>query len=64
MAKVHIKSEKLTPFSGIFSIMEHFDALLSETINSTLGRRYKWFGYQYSEVIRSLLCVFSVEVPA
>ena len=40
MAKVHIKSEKLTPFSGIFSIMEHFDALLSETINSTLG----WVG--------------------
>lgn len=58
MAKVHIKSEKLTPFGGIFSIMEHFDALLSETIDSTLGHRCKWFGYQYSEIIRSLLCVY------
>lgn len=58
MAKVHIKSEKLTPFGGIFSIMEHFDALLSETIDSTLGYRCKWYGYQYSEIIRSLLCVY------
>ena len=28
MAKVQIKSEKITPFGGIFSIMEQFDALL------------------------------------
>ena len=45
MAKVHIKSEKLTPFGGIFSIMEHFDALLSEMIDSTLDWHCKWFGY-------------------
>ena len=25
MAKVQIKSEKLTPFGGIFSIMEQFE---------------------------------------
>ncbi|EIY79037.1 hypothetical protein HMPREF1072_01136, partial [Bacteroides uniformis CL03T00C23] len=25
MAKIQIKSEKLTPFGGIFSIMEKFD---------------------------------------
>lgn len=25
MAKIQIKSEKLTPFGGIFSIMEQFD---------------------------------------
>ena len=36
MAKVQIKSEKLTPFGGIFSIMEQFDALLAQTIDSTL----------------------------
>ena len=29
MAKVQIKSEKLTPFGGIFSIMEKFDSMLS-----------------------------------
>lgn len=39
MAKVRIKSEKLTPFGGIFSIMEQFDALLSQTIDTTLGIR-------------------------
>ena len=29
MAKVAIKSEKLTPFGGFFSIMEQFDSKLS-----------------------------------
>ena len=29
MAKVQIKSEQITPFGGIFSIMEQFDILLS-----------------------------------
>ena len=37
MAKVQIKTEKLTPFGGFFSIMEQFDALLTQTIDSTLG---------------------------
>ena len=46
MAKVQIKSEKLTPFGGIFSIMEQFDALLAQTIDSTLGLRCTMFGYQ------------------
>ena len=32
MAKIQIKSEKLTPFGGIFPIMEQFDALLAQTI--------------------------------
>ena len=40
MAKVQIKSEKLTPFGGIFSIMEQFDALLAQTIGiSPLQRK-------------------------
>ena len=49
MAKIQIKSEKLTPFGGIFSIMEQFDALLAQTIDSTLGLRCTLYGYQYSE---------------
>ena len=53
MAKVQIKSEKLTPFWGIFSIMEQFDALLAQPIDSTLGLRCTMFGYQYSEILRS-----------
>ncbi|CDC24236.1 transposase [Prevotella sp. CAG:386] len=60
MAKIQIKSEKLTPFGGIFSIMEQFDALLAQTIDSTLGLRCTLFGYQfcyqYSEILRSLDC--------
>ena len=55
MAKVAIKSEKLTPFGGIFSIMEQFDSKLSSVIDSTLGMRCRLYGYQYSEIIRSLL---------
>ena len=58
MAKIQIKSEKLTPFGGIFSIMEQFDALLVQTIDSTLGLRCTMFGYQYSEILRSLMCVY------
>ncbi len=49
MAKIQIKSEKLTPFGGIFSIMEQFDALLAQTIDSTLGLRCTMFGYQYRD---------------
>ena len=49
MAKVQIKSEKLTPFGGIFSIMEQFDALLAQTIDSTLGLRCTMFGYIYAK---------------
>ena len=58
MAKVAIKSEKLTPFGGIFSIMEQFDSRLSSVIDSTLGLRCKRYGYQYSEIIRSLMSVY------
>ncbi len=59
MAKIQIKSEKLTPFGGIFSIMEQFDSTLSSVIDSTLGLRCSSFGYQYSEIVRSLMSMFS-----
>ena len=49
MTKVQIKSEQITPFGGIFSIMKQFDALISKVINSTLGERCQPFGYSYSE---------------
>ena len=58
MAKIQIKSEKLTPFGSIFSIMEQFDSMLSSVIDSTLGLRCKLYGYQYSEIFRSLMCVY------
>ena len=59
MAKVQIKSEKLTPFGGIFSIMEKFDSMLSPVIDPTLGQRCSSiFGYQFSEIVRSLMSVY------
>ena len=39
MAKIQIKSEKLTSFGGIFPIMEQFDSTLYSVIDSTLGLR-------------------------
>ena len=57
MAKIQIKSEKTTPFGGIFSIMEQFDSTLSSVIDSTLGLRRRLFGYQYREIIRSLMSI-------
>ena len=38
--------------------MEQFDVLLAQTIDSTLGLRCTMFGYQYSEILRSLMCVY------
>ena len=58
MAKIQIRSEKLTPFGGIFSIMEQFDSILSSVIDSTLGLRCKSFGYLYCEIIRSLMSIY------
>ena len=59
MAKVQIKSEKLTPFGGIFMVMEQFDSMLSSVIGSTLGQRCSSvIGYQYSEIVRSLMSVY------
>ena len=56
MAKVQIKSEKLTPFGGIFSIMEQFDSMLSPIIDQTLGQRCRSIiGYQNSEIVGWIL---------
>ena len=38
--------------------MEQFDAFLAQTIDSTLGLRCTLFGYQYSEILHSLMCVY------
>lgn len=38
--------------------MEQFDSMLSSVIDSTLRRRCKQGGFQYSEIIRSLMCIY------
>ena len=45
MVKVQIKSAKLTPFGGIFSIMEQFDSKLSPIIDQALGQRCRSIKY-------------------
>ena len=39
MAKVQIKSEKITAFGGIFFVLDKFDSILSSVIDSHLGLR-------------------------
>ena len=43
MAKVQIKSEKLTPFGGIFSIIEQFDSMISPIIDHGSQGQVPWF---------------------
>ena len=38
--------------------MEQFDSTLSSVIDSTLGLRCSSFGYQYSEIVRSLMSIY------
>ena len=61
MAKVLIKSEKLTPFGGIFSIMEKFDSMLSPVIDSTLGQRCRSINI-YKFVFYSLQICFVTDL--
>ena len=54
MAKVQIKSEKITPFGGIFHVREHFSRFVGPVIDKVLGLRCTSYGYQYSEIVGSL----------
>ena len=47
MAKVNIKSEKITPFGGIFPVMDKFTKLLGPVIDKSIGDRYMPYGYLY-----------------
>lgn len=58
MTKLQLKSDRITPFGGIFSIMEAFSNILEPTINHSLGMRCTTFGYQYGEILRALACVY------
>ena len=50
MAKVSIKSEKITPFGGIFHVRELFSRYVGPVIDEVLGLRCTSYGYQYSEI--------------
>ena len=55
--KYKLNPRNLLLLGGLFSIMEKFDSTLSSVIDSTLGLRCGSFGYQYSEIIRSLMSI-------
>ena len=58
MAKVSIKSEKITPFGGIFYVRELFSRYVGPVIDKVLGLRCTSYGYQYSEIAGSLSSVY------
>ena len=58
MAKVNIKSEKITPFGGIFHVRELFSRYVGLVIDNVLGLRCTSYGYQYSEIVGSLSSVY------
>ena len=60
MAKVNIKSEKITPFGGIYYASKAFYALsLDKVINGTLGVRCSTYnGYQWDEIMSAMSDVF------
>ena len=47
MAKVIIKSERITPFGGIFPVREQFSRFVGPVIDKVLGLRCTSYGYQY-----------------
>ena len=57
MANISIKSQKITPFGGIFQVMEKIDRYIGPVIDGGLGLLCTTFGYQYSEIARSLMSV-------
>ena len=45
MAKVQIKSEKITPFGGIFHVMEHFSRFVGPVIDNVIVNSFIYFSH-------------------
>lgn len=58
MANVSIKSERITPFGGIFHVMKLLIRHIGPVIDEVPGLSCTTFGYQYSEIVRSLMRVY------
>ena len=58
MAKVQIKSEKITPFGGISHVREHFSRFVGPVIDNVQGLRCTSFGYQAkNHKIENNICI-------
>ena len=64
MAKVNIKSEKNTPFGGIFHVRELFSRFVGPVIDNVQSLRCTSYGYQYSEIVGSFQASISVAATA
>ena len=62
MVKVAIKSEKLSPFGGIFHVREQFSRFVGPVIDKVLGLRCTSYGYQSARLW--VLCQVSTSVAA
>ena len=58
MANISIKSEKITPFGGIFHVRELFSRYVGPVIDKVLGPRCTSYCYQYIEIVGSLSSVY------
>ena len=64
MAKLSIKSERITPFGGIYYVRELFSRYIGPVIDEVLGLRCTSYGYQYSEIVGSKCWVCGVRHTA
>ena len=56
--KVQIKSERITPFGGIFHVREQLSRYVGPVIDKVQGLRCTSFSYQYGEIAGSLASVY------
>lgn len=59
MAKLAIKYENIVPYGGIFYVMDEFKRTgLDNLVDSRLGKRCASYGYQYSDILLALFCIY------
>ena len=59
MAKVAIKYDNIVPYGGIFYAMNEFNCSgLGKLVDSRLKVRCANYGYQYSDIVLALFCIY------
>ena len=59
MSKIAIKYDNIVPYGGIFYVMDEFKHTgLGRLVDSCLGVRCANYGYQYSDIMLALFCVY------
>ena len=58
MAKIKKKSEKISTLYDFFQKYGEVDRYSGKNVDSALDLRCKLVGYQYSEIFRSLMCLY------